>query len=51
MLKAGGKPPSGKWAGVALLEPARELKARHAPILLAPDAVVDTLDRIEELQK
>jgi NifU-like protein involved in Fe-S cluster formation len=26
MLKAGGDPPSGKWADLALLEPARDLK-------------------------
>ena len=27
MLKAGGDPPSGKWADLALLEPAREPKS------------------------
>jgi len=43
MLKSGGAPPSGKWADLALLEPARELKARHASILLTFDAVVDAL--------
>jgi len=47
MLKAGGKPPSGKWADLAWLEPARQLKARHASILLTFDAVVDALDQIE----
>jgi NifU-like protein involved in Fe-S cluster formation len=47
MLKAGGMPPSGKWADLALLEPARGLKARHASILLTFDAVVDALNRIE----
>lgn len=47
MLKDNGKPPSGKWADLALLEPARELKARHASILLTFDAVADALDRIE----
>ena len=43
MLKAGGDPPSGRWADLALLEPARDLKARHASILLTFDAVVDAL--------
>lgn len=43
MLKAGGQPPSGKWADLAFLEPARDLKARHASILLTFDAVVDAL--------
>ncbi|HZW46835.1 MAG TPA: iron-sulfur cluster assembly scaffold protein [Microvirga sp.] len=47
MLKAGGNPPSGKWTDLALLEPARELKARHASILLTFDAVVDALNQIE----
>jgi NifU-like protein involved in Fe-S cluster formation len=47
MLKAGGKPPSGKWADLALLEPARDLKARHASILLTFDAVVDALAKAE----
>ena len=45
MLKASGQPPSGKWADLAVLEPARDLKARHASILLAFDAVVDALAR------
>jgi NifU-like protein involved in Fe-S cluster formation len=50
MLKAGGQPPSGKWADLALLEPARELRARHASILLTFDAVIDALNRIEAPQ-
>lgn len=51
MLKAGGKPPSGKWADLALLEPARDLKARHASILLTFDAVVDALARAGATEK
>ena len=47
MLKAGGPPPSGRWADLALLEPARELKARHASILLTFDAVVDALSKAQ----
>ena len=51
MLKAGGDPPSGKWADLALLEPARDLKARHASILLTFDAVVDALTKAEAAMK
>jgi NifU-like protein involved in Fe-S cluster formation len=51
MLKAGGDPPSGKWADLALLEPARDLKARHASILLTFNAVVDALARAEATQE
>ncbi|WP_262268791.1 iron-sulfur cluster assembly scaffold protein [Microvirga yunnanensis] len=47
MLKAGGGPPSGKWADLALLEPARDLKARHASILLTFNAVADALAEAE----
>jgi NifU-like protein involved in Fe-S cluster formation len=51
MLKAGGKPPSGKWADLAFLEPARDLKSRHASILLTFDAVVDALTEAEAAEK
>lgn len=47
MLKDGGDPPSGKWAELALLQPARELKARHASILLTFDAVAEALAKAE----
>src|SRR2546430_8527091 len=30
MLKENGAPPAGKWADVAVLEPVRDYKARHA---------------------
>jgi len=46
MLKADGAPPGGKWADLAVLEPVREFKARHASILLTFDAVVEALDRV-----
>jgi NifU-like protein involved in Fe-S cluster formation len=46
ILKAGGKAPGGKWADLAVLEPLRDYKARHASILLTFDAVVDALDQI-----
>src|SRR5690606_25497286 len=48
MLKEGGPPPSGKWAELALLEPARDLKARAAPILLTSDAVAEALAEAQE---
>jgi NifU-like protein involved in Fe-S cluster formation len=46
MLKAGGPPPSGKWAEFAVLEPVRDYKPRHASTLLTFDAVVDALAQI-----
>lgn len=47
MLKEGGPPPQGKWADVAVLEPVRDFKARHASTLLVFDAVAEALNRIE----
>lgn len=47
MLKEDGPPPSGRWADVAVLEPVRDYKARHASTLLTFDAVVDAIGRIE----
>lgn len=47
MLKENGAPPQGKWAEIAVLEPVRDYKARHASTLLTFDAVVDALDQIE----
>ncbi|MCC2095544.1 MAG: iron-sulfur cluster assembly scaffold protein [Hyphomicrobiales bacterium] len=48
MLKQGGEPPrEGKWADIAVLEPVREYKARHASTLLTFDAVVEAVDKIE----
>lgn len=47
MLKENGAPPSGKWADIAILEPVRDFKARHASTLLTFDAVVDALGQIE----
>lgn len=51
MLKENGPPPSGKWADVGVLEPARDYKARHASMLLTFDAVVDALGQIERADK
>jgi NifU-like protein involved in Fe-S cluster formation len=47
MLKENGAPPNGKWADIALLEPVRDYKARHASTLLTFDAVVDAIGQIE----
>ena len=47
MLKENGSPPSGKWADIAVLEPVRDYKARHASTLLTFDAVVDAVGQIE----
>ncbi|RAI30288.1 iron-sulfur cluster assembly scaffold protein [Rhodoplanes serenus] len=46
MLKENGPPPDGRWADVAVLEPVRDYKARHASTLLTFDAVVSALDQI-----
>jgi NifU-like protein involved in Fe-S cluster formation len=47
MLKENGAPPTGKWADIAVLEPVRDYKARHASTMLTFDAVVSALDKIE----
>ena len=51
MLKENGPPPSGKWADIAVLEPVRDYKARHASAMLTFDAVVDAVDQIEKKRK
>jgi NifU-like protein involved in Fe-S cluster formation len=51
MLKENGAPPEGKWADIAVLEPVRDYKARHASTLLTFDAVVDAIDQIENKDK
>jgi NifU-like protein involved in Fe-S cluster formation len=50
MLKENGPPPSGRWADIAVLEPVRDYKARHASTMLTFDAVVAALDQIEAKQ-
>lgn len=47
MLKESGQPPAGKWADLAVLEPVRDYKARHASTMLTFDAVVSAIDKIE----
>ena len=51
MLKENGAPPSGKWADIAVLEPVRDYKARHASTLLTFDAVVSAIDQIESKRR
>ena len=46
-----GSPPQGKWADIALLEPVRDYKARHASTMLTFDAVVDAIGQIETKAK
>lgn len=49
MLKENGAPPAdSKWADIAVLEPVRDYKARHASTLLTFDAVVDAIGQIEQ---
>lgn len=47
MLKENGPPPDGKWSEVAVLEPVRDYKARHASTLLTFEATLDCVDQIE----
>lgn len=51
MLKESGPPPGGKWADLAVLEPVRNYRARHASTMLTFDAVVDAVGQIEDKAK
>jgi NifU-like protein involved in Fe-S cluster formation len=47
MLKENAPPPvSERWADIAVLEPVRDYKARHASTMLTFDAVVSAIDQI-----
>jgi NifU-like protein involved in Fe-S cluster formation len=48
MLKDNGPPPEGRWADLAVLEPVRDFRARHASTLLTFDAVVEAVESIED---
>ena len=50
MLKENGKPPEGKWADIAVLEPVRDYRPRHTSTLLVFDAVCAALDAIDARQ-
>lgn len=47
MLKEGGEPPNGRWADLAVLQPVKDFKARHASTLLVFDAVERALETVE----
>lgn len=47
MLKENGPPPEGRFADMALLEPVRDYKARHASTLLAFDATCQAIEAAE----
>jgi NifU-like protein involved in Fe-S cluster formation len=47
MLKSGGPPPDGRWSDLAVLQPVKDYKARHASTLLVFDAVEAALDQAE----
>ncbi|MGE3148223.1 MAG: iron-sulfur cluster assembly scaffold protein [Pseudorhodoplanes sp.] len=51
MLKENGAPPAGRWSDIAVLEPVRDYKARHASTMLTFDAVVSAIDQIEAKRK
>jgi NifU-like protein involved in Fe-S cluster formation len=44
MLRDGGPPPTAPFDGLAVLEPARDYRNRHASILLALDATLAAFD-------
>lgn len=46
MLKDGGPPPEGRWSDLAVLEPVRSYRARHASTLLVFDAVEAALAKL-----
>jgi len=47
MLKENGEPPSGRFADLALLQPARHYKARHGSVMLVFDALETAIAEIE----
>ena len=51
MLKANGPPPGGRWAELAVLQPVKDFKARHASTLLVFDAVEAALAEAEAKRK
>lgn len=45
MLEESGPAPDGRWGDLAVMEPVRAYKARHASALLTFDAVCEALER------
>lgn len=50
MLKENGPPPTGRWADLALLEPVRDYRHRHASTLLVFEAIERALQSLGEDQ-
>lgn len=48
MLKENGPPPTGRWADLALLEPVRDYRNRHASTLLVFEAIERALASLGE---
>jgi len=48
MLKSAGPVPAPPFEGLAVLEPAKDFKNRHASIMLALDATIEALDAVEK---
>src|SRR6476659_10815846 len=51
MLKQGGPPPTGRWADLAVLEPVKDYKARHASTLLVFDAIEDAIGQSDSARR
>ena len=47
MLKEHGSPPQGRWSDLAVLQPVKDYKGRHASVMLVFDAVESALRQIE----
>jgi NifU-like protein involved in Fe-S cluster formation len=47
MLKENGPPPDGRWSDLAVLEPVRDVKVRHASTLLVFEAIERALASYE----
>jgi NifU-like protein involved in Fe-S cluster formation len=47
MLKENGSPPGGRWADLAVLEPVRDVKVRHASTLLVFEAIERAISSLE----
>ncbi len=48
MLKDGAPPPGPPFQDLAVLEPARDYKNRHASIMLALEATLEAFDKAQE---
>lgn len=46
MLKEDGPPPGGRFADLAILEPVRDYRARHASTMLTFDAVISAIGQL-----